>query len=188
MLGSQKVLNKIFQHKYLTGFWICLEFWKHQCYTGFCRKQPVIHVCQVSEYSLGSQSARAWTCMVLPLRWNSPCCDERAYPPRSSNQSASTRRAQLSVKICQGSEYIRVLNMLGFIKKTLHRIDAWQGTDYSSGHVYTRVLNMLRLHKVLKKMLHHRYLTGFQIFLRFWTCHGFKYARVTQGSEQNTPL
>ena len=60
MLGSHKVVNKIFHHKYLTGFWICLEFWKYQCYTGFCRKQPVIHVWQVSEYSLGSQSARAW--------------------------------------------------------------------------------------------------------------------------------
>ena len=27
-------------------------------------------------------------------------------------------------KICQSSEYIRVLNMSGFIKKTLHHIDA----------------------------------------------------------------
>ena len=91
-------------------------------------------------------------------------------------------------KICQGSEYIRVLNMSGFIKKTLHHIDAWQGTDYSSGSAYTRVLNMPGLHKVLKKMLHHRCLTGLQIFLRFWTCHGFKYPRVTQSSEQNAPL
>ena len=54
-------------------------------------------------------------------------------------------------KVCQGSEYIRVLNMSGFIKKTLHHIDAWQGTDYSSGSAYTRVLNMPGLHKVLKK-------------------------------------
>ena len=30
MLGSHKVVNKIFHHKYLTGFWICLEFWKYQ--------------------------------------------------------------------------------------------------------------------------------------------------------------
>ena len=91
-------------------------------------------------------------------------------------------------KIWQGSEYIRVLDKSGFIKKTLHHIDAWQGTDYSSGSAYTRVLNMPGLHKALKKMLHHRCLTGFQIFLRFWTCHGFKYARVTQSSEQNAPL
>ena len=62
MLGSHKVVNEIFHHKYLTGFWICLDFWKYQCYTGFCRKQPVIHVWQVSEHSLGSQSARAWIC------------------------------------------------------------------------------------------------------------------------------
>ena len=91
-------------------------------------------------------------------------------------------------KMCQGSEYIRVLNMSGFIKKTLHHIDAWQSTDYSSGSAYTRVLNMPGLHKVLKKMLHHRCLTGFQIFLRFWTCHGSKYARVTQGTEQKSSI
>ena len=60
MLGPHKVVNKIFHDKYLTGFWICLEFWKYQCYTWFCRKQPVIHVWQISKYSLGSQSARAW--------------------------------------------------------------------------------------------------------------------------------
>ena len=54
-------------------------------------------------------------------------------------------------KICQGSEYIKVLNMSRFIKKTLHHIDAWQGSNYSSGSAYTRVLNMPGLHKVLKK-------------------------------------
>ena len=30
--------------------------------------------------------------------------------------------------------------MPGFIKKTLHHIDAWQGTGCSSGSAYTRVL------------------------------------------------
>ena len=59
MLGLHKVVNKIFHHRYLTGFWICLEFWIYKCYTGFCRKQSVIHVWQVSEYSLGSQYVRA---------------------------------------------------------------------------------------------------------------------------------
>ena len=33
-----------------------------------------------------------------PPRWNSLCRSEGAYPPRSSNQSASMRRAQLSVR------------------------------------------------------------------------------------------
>ena len=41
--------------------------------------------------------------------------------------------------------------MSGFIKKTLHHIDAWQGPGYSSGSAYTRVLNMPGLDKVLKK-------------------------------------
>ena len=46
----------------------------------------------------------------------------------------------LGFKICQGSKCIRILNMSGFIKKTLHHIDAWQSTDYFSGSGYTRVL------------------------------------------------
>ena len=33
-------------------------------------------------------------------------------------------RAYHGFKICQGSVYIRVLNMSGFIKKMLHHIDA----------------------------------------------------------------
>ena len=60
--------------------------------------------------------------------------------------------------------------------------------NYSSRFGYTRVLNMQGLHKVLKKMLHHICWTGFQLFLRFRTCYGSKYARVKQGSEQNAPL
>ena len=34
---------------------------------------------------------------TFPPREKSPCRGEGAYPPRSSNQSASTRRAQLSI-------------------------------------------------------------------------------------------
>ena len=34
---------------------------------------------------------------TVPSRWNSPCRGEGAYPVRSSNQTASTRRAQLSI-------------------------------------------------------------------------------------------
>ena len=52
-------------------------------------------------------------------------------------------------------DYITVLNMSSFIKKTLHHIDAWQGFDYSSGSEYTRVLNMPVLHKVLNKPLYY---------------------------------
>ena len=35
-----KAASKIFNHNYLTGFWICLEFWIYHFYTRFCRKQP----------------------------------------------------------------------------------------------------------------------------------------------------
>ena len=78
--------------------------------------------------------------------------------------------------------------MSGFIKKTLHHIDTWLGSDYSPGSGYTMVLNMPGLNEVLKNTMHNKCLAGFQIFFRFWTCHGSKYARVTQGSEQNAPL
>ena len=60
MLGLHKVVNKILHYKYLTGFWIRVEFWEYQCYTGFYKKQPVVRDWPVSEYSLGSQSDRAW--------------------------------------------------------------------------------------------------------------------------------
>ena len=212
MLGSQKVVNKIFHHKYLTGFWICLEFWNYQCYTGFCRKQPIIHVWQISKYSLGCQSYRAWIYMVMNMPWLKMVLHKLYFKDfhyfeclefwicdgfeciRSLNMLYFRILNKIlyrigfwiyhGFKICQGFEYIRVLNMSSFIKKTLHHIDAWQGTDYSSGSAYTRVLNMPWFYKALKKMLHHRCLTGFQIFLRFWTCHDLKYARITQGSEQ----
>ena len=60
ILGLHKVVSKIFHHRYLAGVWIFLEFWIYQCYTGFCRKQPVIQVWQVNEYTLGSLQAVTW--------------------------------------------------------------------------------------------------------------------------------
>ena len=47
-------------------------------------------------------------------------------------------------------------------------MDAWQGSEYSSGSEYTRILNMPELDKVLKKILHYRCLAGFRLFLMFW--------------------
>ena len=64
----------------------------------------------------------------------------------------------------------------------------WQDSKYSSGSYYAMVLNMLGLHKVLKKILHHKCLTGFRIFLRFCIWWDSKYARLTQGFEQNVLL
>ena len=60
MLGLHIFLNKILDNRYLTGFWICLEFWLCQCYIGFCRKRPIIHVWQIFQYSSGSYYAKAW--------------------------------------------------------------------------------------------------------------------------------
>ena len=50
--------------------------------------------------------------------------------------------------------------MPGFIKKTLQH-HAWQGSEFSLGSEYTRILNMLGLQKFLEKMLHQRCMTGF---------------------------
>ena len=59
MLGLKLVVNKILHHRYLIGFWICLEFWIRQFYLGFCKKQLITHVWQGSEYSSGADYARA---------------------------------------------------------------------------------------------------------------------------------
>ena len=39
-------------------------------------------------------------------------------------------------------------------------IDAWQGSEYSSGSEYTRILNMQGLRNVLNKTFRYRYLKG----------------------------
>ena len=66
-----------------------------------------------------------------------------------------------------GGGQIDPLAFLGLGLRKRYIIDTWQGSEYSSGSQYTRILIMPVLHKVLKKMLHHRCLTGFWIFLRF---------------------
>ena len=53
-----------------------------------------------------------------PPRWNSPCHGEGAYQPRSSNQRASTRRAQLSV----AAKVVRPTDLLNHVK-------SWVNTD-----------------------------------------------------------
>ena len=55
MLGSHKVVNKIFHHKYLTGFWMCLEFWSHTFLTGFW-VFPGLSICQ------GLNIQGSWIC------------------------------------------------------------------------------------------------------------------------------
>ena len=47
-----------------------------------------------------------------PPQWNSPCRRDGAYTSRSSNQSASTRRAQLSVaaKVVRPTDLLNHVN------------------------------------------------------------------------------
>ena len=75
------------------------------------------------------------------------------------------------------SEYTRVLNILGFwicqgytrfwIKYFV--IDVWQYSEYALDSEYATVLNMLGSHKVVNKIFHHKYLTGFWMCLEFWS-------------------
>ena len=60
MQGLHIVLNKILHNRYLTGFWICLEFWICQCYTGFCRKRLIILVGFLIRSDLNIQGL--WIC------------------------------------------------------------------------------------------------------------------------------
>ena len=40
-------------------------------------------------------------------------------------------------------------------------IDVWQYSEYALDSEYATVLNMLGSHKVVNKIFHHKYLTGF---------------------------
>ena len=95
----------------------------------------------------------------------------------SSVENTVLKKPQREVKLTPAA-------FIGLRKRYI--IDVWQGSEYSSGSEYIRILNMPGLHKVLKKMLHHRCLTGSRIFVRFWIWQGSRYSRITQGSEQNT--
>ena len=69
------------------------------------------------------------------------------------------------------------------------KLDAWQGSEYSSNSEYARILNMTVLHNVLKKCCtidawqDSEYSSGFE-----YEWKGSKYASVTQGFEQNALL
>ena len=62
ILRLRMVLNKIIHNRYLTVFWICLEFWIYQRYTGLLKKRHIIRVWHGSEYSLETQYVTAWIC------------------------------------------------------------------------------------------------------------------------------
>ena len=72
-------------------------------------------------------------------------------------------------------ENIRVLNMsyicrLSYKYVTYFMIDVWQYSEYAFDSEYARVPNVLGLHKILNKILHHRYFTELSLCLEFWIC------------------
>ena len=74
------------------------------------------------------------------------------------------------------SEYTRDQNILGFwIYQGYRRfwikyfvIDLWQYSEYALDSEYDTVLNILRSHRVMNKIFHQKYLTGFWISFEFW--------------------
>ena len=72
-------------------------------------------------------------------------------------------------RIYQSWEYIRVLKQArvtqGFEWDVL-----WQYSEYALDSEYARVLNMLGLHKILNKIVHHRYFIGLWVCFELWIC------------------
>ena len=65
--------------------------------------------------AITTDTSRVIDCIGIPPRWSSPCRGEGAYPLRSSNQSASTRKAQLSV----AAKVVRPTVLLNHVKTRL---------------------------------------------------------------------
>ena len=55
---------------------------------------------------------RTLNILAIPPLWVSPCRREENYPPRSSNQIASTKTAQLSI----AAKTIRPTDLLNIVK------------------------------------------------------------------------
>ena len=67
--------------------------------------------------------------------WSSACPGEGAYPPRSSNQSVSTRRAQLSI----AAEAIRPTELLNHVKTWVNTRKAFSSYSTPLGVVTVRL-------------------------------------------------
>ena len=118
-----KVVNKIFHHRYLTGLSICLEFWICQCYTGFCRKQPVIHV--------GRSLSTPWGLNMLGLEYTTVLNMPRLHMVLCK---IKIKDSQIEFGICSGFKCVRSLSMLYFrvLNKILRRT------------IFDRILNIPR--------------------------------------------
>ena len=99
-------------------------------------------------------------------------------------------------RIYQSWEYIRVLKCAR-VTQGFDWDVSWQHSEYALDSEYARVLNMLAyLHKILNKILHHRYFIGIWICFELWICQCYiglyrkrqqesKYDKVAKGSEKN---
>ena len=72
-------------------------------------------------------------------------------------------------RIYQSWEYIRVLKYARVTQGFEWHI-SWQHSEYALDSEYARVLNMLGLHKILNKILHHRHFIELWICFKLWIC------------------
>ena len=127
MLGSHKIGNNIFHHKYLTGFWICFEFWKYQCYTEFSRKAS--HTCLTGFWVLNIQGLEYKRVMNMPRL--------HTVLPKLYFKNFQI----LNVLI---SEYAKVSNVSGVSKYAIIKGSEWNTSSY----IFDRVPNIPRFQKM----------------------------------------
>ena len=102
MPGLNLVLNKIFHHRYLTVFWICLEFWICQCYPSLRRSTMFDSV--LSIFPVLNMLGLKYTNLVdMPKL---PICLCRLYYKAVTNISSNTSSLVLITSIFSKVFYI----------------------------------------------------------------------------------
>ena len=102
MPGLNMVLNKIFHHRYLTVFWICLEFWICQCYTRSRRSTLFDSV--LSNFPVLSMLGFKYTKLVDMPKLHICLC--RLYYKAVTNISSNTSSLVLITSIFSKGLYI----------------------------------------------------------------------------------
>ena len=141
MLELRMVLNKIPYNRCVAGFWVCLEFWIWQRYTGFCRKRPIIHVWQSLDNSSDHQYARLeYTRAMNMTKLHRVQCklyfrDSRIMIHGIWNVLSLTKVLNLSgVQICYSYKGFWIKFFIVYI---------WQGSEYTTVSKYAKVLDIL---------------------------------------------
>ena len=173
MLGSDKVVNKIFHYKYLTRFWICLEFWKYQVTQVSVENSP--------PYMFERFLSSSWALSLPGLECTRVLNMPRLHMVLRKLYVKDSKYFEcLEFWICEGFECIRSLNMLYLrVLSILHRIYLTKFWIYH-GFKICQSSEFVRFH--YENTTSYRCLTGYWLFLRFCIYQGSKHTTVTQCS------